>query len=248
MTTTTLEQDVVATAQAVADLLPTAAPLTAGQPIDLESATSAIAPDAVGAHAEVLGSTGGTVALVVDRSLAAALADSPMGPLPLVDALRPALETLRSALGVGALGTVAEATAAGAVAALRGLQNSVGPLIGADGSAAWIAVGVAASNQVVAQPGAPRSAAPTSSGANGIELLQDVVMELSAELGRTTMTVRDLLNLQPGAVVELDRLAGSPADLLVNGRLVARGEVVVVDEDYALKITELVTGTLAEHD
>jgi flagellar motor switch protein FliN len=73
-------------------------------------------------------------------------------------------------------------------------------------------------------------------------MLQDVVMELSAELGRTRMTVRDLLSLQPGHVVELDRLAGSPADLLVNGRLVARGEVVVVDEDYALKITELVHG------
>jgi flagellar motor switch protein FliN/FliY len=56
--------------------------------------------------------------------------------------------------------------------------------------------------------------------------------------------VRELLNLQPGAVVELDRLAGSPADLLVNGRLIARGEVVVVDEDYALKITELVSSSL----
>jgi flagellar motor switch protein FliN/FliY len=77
-------------------------------------------------------------------------------------------------------------------------------------------------------------------------MLHDVVMELTAELGRTRMTVRDLLALQPGTVVELDRLAGSAADLLVNGRLIARGEVVVVDEDYALKITELLSG--ADHD
>jgi flagellar motor switch protein FliN/FliY len=73
-------------------------------------------------------------------------------------------------------------------------------------------------------------------------MLHDVVMELPAERGRTRMRVRDLLGLQPGTVVELDRLAGSPADLLVNGRLIARGEVVVVDEDYALKITELLSG------
>jgi flagellar motor switch protein FliN/FliY len=65
-------------------------------------------------------------------------------------------------------------------------------------------------------------------------------MELTVELGRTRMTVRELLGLSPGAVVELDRAAGSPADLLVNGRLIARGEVVVVDEDFAVRITEIV--------
>jgi flagellar motor switch protein FliN/FliY len=54
------------------------------------------------------------------------------------------------------------------------------------------------------------------------------------------MTVRELLSLSPGAVVELDRAAGSPADLLVNGTLIARGEVVVVDEDFGIRITEIV--------
>ncbi len=54
------------------------------------------------------------------------------------------------------------------------------------------------------------------------------------------MTVRELLELTPGSVVELDRAAGAPADLLVNGRVIARGEVVVVDEDFGLRITELV--------
>ena len=75
----------------------------------------------------------------------------------------------------------------------------------------------------------------------GLELLHDVEMEVTAELGRTRMTVRDLLSLAPGAVIELDRLAGGPADLLVNGRLIARGEVVVIDENFGIRITEIVT-------
>jgi flagellar motor switch protein FliN/FliY len=65
-------------------------------------------------------------------------------------------------------------------------------------------------------------------------------MEVTVELGRTRLAVRDLLALTPGDVLELDRTAGSPADLLVNGRLIARGEVVVVDENFALRVTEIV--------
>ena len=77
----------------------------------------------------------------------------------------------------------------------------------------------------------------------GLELLHGVDMEVTVELGRTRMTVRDLLALSPGAVLELDRAAGSPADLLVNGRLIARGEVVVVDEDFGLRVTEILDDT-----
>jgi flagellar motor switch protein FliN/FliY len=73
----------------------------------------------------------------------------------------------------------------------------------------------------------------------GIEMLHGVDMEVTVELGRARLTVRDLLALTPGNVLELDRAAGSPADLLVNGRLIARGEVVVVDEDFGLRITEI---------
>ena len=65
-------------------------------------------------------------------------------------------------------------------------------------------------------------------------------MEVTVELGRTRLSVRELLALAPGDVLELDRAAGNPADLLVNGRLIARGEVVVVDEDFALRVTEIV--------
>ncbi|GAB2873511.1 flagellar motor switch protein FliN [Nocardioides pacificus] len=87
---------------------------------------------------------------------------------------------------------------------------------------------------------------PQTNGAvprRGIEMLHGVDMEVTVELGRTRMTVRDLLALSPGAVLELDRAAGSPADLLVNGRLIARGEVVVVDEDFGLRVTEIITDT-----
>jgi flagellar motor switch protein FliN len=79
----------------------------------------------------------------------------------------------------------------------------------------------------------------------GIEMLHGVEMEVTVELGRTRMPVRDLLALTPGAVLALDRAAGSPADLLVNGRLIARGEVVVVDEDFGLRITEILDQSTA---
>ena len=81
-----------------------------------------------------------------------------------------------------------------------------------------------------------------SNGRRGsLELLRHVAMEVTVEIGRTRMTVGELLSLHPGEVVELDRAASAPADLLVNGTLIARGEVVVVDEDFGLRISEIVT-------
>jgi flagellar motor switch protein FliN/FliY len=86
-------------------------------------------------------------------------------------------------------------------------------------------------------------AGPVADSAS-LRLLHDVEMTLTAEIGRTKLPVRQVLELVPGTVLELDRAAGAPADVLVNGRLVARGEVVVVDEDYGIRITEIVTETL----
>ena len=74
-----------------------------------------------------------------------------------------------------------------------------------------------------------------------LHLLRDVEMGISVELGRTRMKVQEVLSLAPGVVLELDRAAGGPVDVLVNGTLMARGEVVVVDEEFAVRITEVVS-------
>lgn len=70
-------------------------------------------------------------------------------------------------------------------------------------------------------------------------VLADVEMGVTAELGRTRMSIRELLSLTPGAVVDLDRAAGAPVDVLVNGTLIARGEVVVIEEEFGIRISEI---------
>ncbi len=85
--------------------------------------------------------------------------------------------------------------------------------------------------------------APAGAGAGlGAELerLHDVPVELTVEIGRTRMTIGETLGLGPGSIVSLERLAGEPVDLLVNGKRIAYGEVVVIDEEFGLRITELV--------
>ena len=75
----------------------------------------------------------------------------------------------------------------------------------------------------------------------GIDLLLDVSLQVSVELGRTRMKIGEILGLRSGSVIELDRLAGEPADILVNGTLIAKGEVVVVDEKFGVRIIEVVS-------
>jgi flagellar motor switch protein FliN len=79
----------------------------------------------------------------------------------------------------------------------------------------------------------------------GIRLLMDVPLQVAVELGRTKLTVREVLNLQNGSVVELDRMAGDEVDIFVNERLLARGEVVVVDDKFGVRINELVSPDIA---
>ena len=74
-----------------------------------------------------------------------------------------------------------------------------------------------------------------------LDLLLDVPLEVSVELGRTRLSIQNLLALGPGSVVELDKLAGDPLDILVNGRLVARGEAVVVNDKFGVRITDIVS-------
>lgn len=84
-------------------------------------------------------------------------------------------------------------------------------------------------------------AAPAlTADARALKVIRSVEMSVTAELGRAQMTVRELLELAPGSVIELDRAAGSPVDLLVNGTIIARGEVVVIDEEYGIRVSEIV--------
>ena len=73
-----------------------------------------------------------------------------------------------------------------------------------------------------------------------LEMLMDVPLKITVELGRTRMSLRQTLELVQGSVIELDRLAGDPVDVFVNDRLLAKGEVVVVDDKFAVRITELI--------
>jgi len=78
--------------------------------------------------------------------------------------------------------------------------------------------------------------------AGDLSLVLDVPVEVAVEVGRTTMTIRETLAIAPGSIIALDRMAGEPVDLLVNGRRIARGEVVAVDEEFGLRVTEVVPG------
>jgi flagellar motor switch protein FliN/FliY len=87
-------------------------------------------------------------------------------------------------------------------------------------------------------------AAPTADAAT-LELMRDVQLDLTIELGRTHMHLEDVLKLKQGAVVPLDKLAGDPADIYVNGRLIARGEVLVLNDNFCVRVAELIVGESA---
>ncbi|WP_136064848.1 flagellar motor switch protein FliN [Modicisalibacter radicis] len=103
-----------------------------------------------------------------------------------------------------------------------------------------------------AAPGNARAAGDTvfkpldgTSDATGsmrdLEMIMDIPVKLTVELGRTRLTIKQLLELAQGSVIELDGLAGEPMDILINGYLIAQGEVVVVDDKYGIRITEIIT-------
>ncbi|HEY9722500.1 MAG TPA: flagellar motor switch phosphatase FliY [Oscillatoriaceae cyanobacterium] len=76
---------------------------------------------------------------------------------------------------------------------------------------------------------------------SGLDLIMDVPLRVTVELGRTRMQIRDVLDLGKGSVVELDKLVGEPVDMLVNGKLIAKGEVVVIDENFGIRVTDIVS-------
>lgn len=80
-----------------------------------------------------------------------------------------------------------------------------------------------------------------STGDVNMDAILDVPVTISMEIGRTNVTIRNLLQLNQGSVVELDRLAGEPMDVLVNGTLIAQGEVVVVNEKFGIRLTDIIS-------
>jgi flagellar motor switch protein FliN/FliY len=136
--------------------------------------------------------------------------------------------------GAGVLGELREEDAA---ALLSDPETAVFELAGGAGPAGWFAVRVREHGTV---HDTPRTGSRSDASVPArLSLISNVEMSLTVEIGRTRMSVRDALALEPGKVIELDRSAGAPADVLLNGRLIAHGEVVVVDQDYAVRITRI---------
>ncbi|MES1227142.1 MAG: flagellar motor switch protein FliN [Armatimonadota bacterium] len=90
-------------------------------------------------------------------------------------------------------------------------------------------------------PSANKANQPDPAEDSSLELLLDIPLDITVELGRLRMVVRDVVELGSGSIIELDKAAGEPVDVLVNGRLVARGEVVVIEDNFGVRITEILT-------
>jgi flagellar motor switch protein FliN/FliY len=229
------QEVLLAAGRAVAELLPSTEPLVPGTSQPGALATAGEWAGAVVAYLD--GSSDALVGVLVGEDLVEALKASPLGELDIADAVQPALDAAAAAFGATA-GAAQGLNPATIGPTLNGKSTAL-PLIG--GGTTGAVLFVVPPVEGLTSNG-PTKVVPTG---RGIELLHGVAMEVTVEIGRTRMSVRELLALSPGDILELDRAAGSPADLLVNGRLIARGEVVVVDEDFALRVTEIVTNTSA---
>ncbi|OJF09869.1 flagellar motor switch protein FliN [Couchioplanes caeruleus] len=227
-------------AQAALAVLPTSRELSVGAPV---AASGDMLTSGQAITAKFSGAATGEVVVVVGQDLADALKESPLGELDLTAAVRPALEAAARSFGPVVLDPGQLMEPGVALSAVAAKSDAVAvPLLDGGDIRAVLALSL---SPWPADPGAGgvarRGGGDAAVMRGGLDMLHDVEMEVSAELGRTRMSVRELLSLSPGAIVELDRAAGSPADLLVNGRLIARGEVVVIDENFGIRITEILS-------
>jgi flagellar motor switch protein FliN/FliY len=227
----TVSAVVSAAALAAAGLVPSTAELVPGAPVSDPDRVPLPPAAASAVTAGLSGEVSGDVVLVLSADVVEALSNSPVGRMDVAAALRPALEAAAATLGRVRVASERVEEPASALDGLRDKGMFVAVPLLADGEhQATFALQVTL---------------PTARGGGGqrgsLDLLRHVAMEVTVEIGRTRMTVQELLSLHPGEVVELDRAASAPADLLVNGTLIARGEVVVVDEDFGLRISEIVT-------
>ncbi|MFD1211458.1 flagellar motor switch protein FliN [Arthrobacter sp. GCM10027362] len=216
-----------AAADALLGLLPSTSPLYA---LAWPDGASLAARVTRAVTASFVGETSADLAVMLEDTSALVMAAGTGSQLvSSSDLLRPALEAASSVLGTGVLG---ETRVDNAAALFADPAAGVFKLTSDDGQAAgWFAIRVR-----------DNRAGRFGSGADVVGKLgriNNVEMSLTVEIGRTRMSVRDVLGLEPGAVIELDRSAGAPADVLLNGRLIAHGEVVVVDQDYAVRITKI---------
>jgi flagellar motor switch protein FliN/FliY len=223
-------------AEAALAVLPTSRQLSVGAPA---TATPDALTEGQAVTAKFSGAATGEVVVVVGQDLADALKESPLGELDLTAAVRPALEAAGRVFGPVVLDPGQLMEPGVALSAIAAKDGAIAvPLLDGGEVRAVVALALTPWPADAATAGVATRSGPMR---GGLDMLHDVEMEVSAELGRTRMSVRELLSLSPGAIVELDRAAGSPADLLVNGRLIARGEVVVVDENFGIRITEIVS-------
>lgn len=226
----TLEDAALAAAHAAMPLLPVAAPAVVAA-----ASVTDVAPGHVGVAASFTGAESGQVLVLIDAEHARGVTADGTGDLGA--ALRPALAAAAESLGPCALAPVVTGSAHGLLEQAAGSSTVLASVRGDGRPAIYVVISrsvpVAVPPQRGTGPAAPRAQ-------RGMDVLRGVQLEVTAEIGRTKMTVQELLSLTAGAVIELDRPVGSPADVLVNGQLFARGEVVVVDEDFAIRITEVV--------
>lgn len=213
MTSTTAYESAVAAA--FADRLPTASPVIARAAEGSGDTGEAVIVHHVGeASADI------AVQILAPESLVDGLGDR-----TLPERLGGSLEAAAAALGPGALSTAATGDASTLFA---DPLSQVFELVDA--------AGAVAGRMAVRITRTPVSATKAS---RRLQRIAGVEMDLTVEIGRTRMAVRDVLDLEPGRIVELDRSAGAPADVKLNGRVIAHGEVVVVDQDYAVRITRI---------
>lgn len=112
---------------------------------------------------------------------------------------------------------------------------------GANGHAPAADAGSGQEPQAVRSPGSDNRSDAATGGKGNLDLVLDIPVQICMELGRTKISIRDLLKLSEGSVVKLERPAGEPLDILVNGCLVARGEVVVANDRFGMRITDIVS-------
>jgi flagellar motor switch protein FliN len=243
--TPTLGRAVGAAAQLLVGRLPIV--FTPSEPDARPGAAAAPGDGAMALTAGLSGIDGVVVVLALPADVAAAVADSPLGHQDLADALIPVLADavagFEPALGANLVLDAPQVVAADLAfesLAATASQTVTVTLQTQAGIGGMLVLSVPTPElelePLLGDAGVPDTRAL---GSESLDVLGDVEMAVTAVLGRTRLSVRHLLGLAVGHVVELDRTADSAVDLLVNGTLVARGEVVVIDDEFGVRITEI---------